>query len=263
MVRGLYSSAAGLLSTALREGVIADNLANSETPGYKARQAVLASFAPLQVQRWGPVTPGGGPFLLALAAAVPLGVLSGGALVDETGTDWSPGPLTASSAPLAVAIDGPGFFAVRAPQGVLYTRAGEFRFDGQGVLVSAQGYPVLDPALRPIRAPGAAAGPAVVDAQGRVTVGGAPVGQLGVFMPPTASLEPAGMGMFALRQGGAAPAATAVTLRPGYAEQSNVDLVGQMAALLEAEQAFVSDQRVLQVVDQTMAAALNDVAAVP
>lgn len=261
MLRGLYSAAAGLLATGLREGVVADNLANSETPGYKARHAVLASFGALGVNRVQAF-----PTMLASVltpSSTALGSIQSGALVDVTAIDWSSGSLTPSDNPLSGAIVGQGFFGIQTPQGVQYTRAGDFHFDAQGTLVNAQGAAVLGVTAQPIVAPGGeSTGVPALDASGQVTVGGNAVGRIGIYNPPLAALQPAGQGAFILATGATPPTPAQGTLHPGYVERANVDLIGQMAALLDIQQVFASDQRAVQTADQTMAVALSDVGTV-
>ncbi len=256
MIRGLYSAASGLLSTQLQEGVIADNLANSGTAGYKSRHVTFAAFGPMALDRVGSV---------ALAAgAAPIGTVSSGALVDQTAIQWTPGPLRATDNPLAAAISGPGMFAVRTPQGVRYTRAGEFRIDGAGVLVNPAGDAVLGPGGHALHVPASLAGATgAIQADGTVRVRGQSIGVVGVFAPPLARLTPVGGSLFALPAGAAAPAAIGASLRPGFVEQANVDVVAQMASLLQVQQAYASDQRAVQIADHTMKAALTDVGTLP
>ncbi len=261
MLRGLYSAAAGLLATGLREGVVADNLANSETPGYKARTAALASFAPMTLDRVQSF-----PTLLAAALGPPttrVGTITSGALVDVTGINWAAGDLTPNQNPLSAAIAGQGFFGVSTPSGVQYTRAGDFHFNAQGTLVTATGASVLGVNGQPIVAPGGESGGVPsLDASGQVMVGGRVVGQIGVYNPPLNALQPTGQGSFLLSAGLPVPAGGQGVLRPGYLEGANVDVVGQMAALMEIQQAFASDQRAVQTADQTMGTALSEVGTV-
>jgi len=259
MLRSLYSAAAGLLSTGIQEGVVADNLANTGTTGYKARQAALATFAPLALSRVQ-------PFAQALSAASglgsgALGTVTSGALVDVTGTDWSEGTLQQSTSPLAAAIDGPGFFAVATGQGVQYTRDGDFRFNAGGQLTDPAGDVVLGANGQPlVAAGGESSGAASIDDHGLLSVGGTAVGTVGVFAPPTNALSSAGGGLFTLTPGTAAPGLQAgATIRPGYLEGSNVDLIGQMASLLQIQQAFTSDQQAVQTADSTLNTGITEV----
>jgi len=263
MIRGLYSGAAGMLSAGLREGVVADNLANSETPGFKAKTAALAAFAPLLVGAAQPLAltlAGGGG-----SAWTPLGAVDSGAIVDVTAINWAPGQVVASDSPLAAAISGPGFFGVSTPQGTQFTRAGDFRLDATGTVVTTAGHQVLGVDGRPLQVPpgltvaGAAQS---IDAAGVVRVGATTLGQLAVFQPPLNALTPTGAALYALAPGAAAPTATAGSVQGGFLERSNVDVVGQMAALLQIEQAFASDQQAVKTADQTANVAITQIGTV-
>ncbi len=256
MIRGLYSAAAGLLATQLQEGVVADNLANSGTAGYKARHVTFAAFGPMALDRVGSVA--------MAAGAAPIGTISSGAMIDQTAVNWTPGPLRATDNPMAAAISGPGMFAVQTAQGIRYTRAGEFRIDGAGLVVNPAGASVLAANGHALRVPSSLAGfTGAIQADGTVRVHGQAVGVVGVFAPPQARLTPVGGSLFALPAGAPAPAAVAATLRPGYVEQANVDVVAQMAALLQVQEAYASDQRAVQIANHTMKTALTDVGSLP
>jgi len=261
MIRGLYSAAAGMLSAQLGEGVVANNLANANTPGFKAETAAFAAFAPLAVNV---AQPSAFALLGAGGASVtPIGSVSSGAIVDATGIRWTPGSVVPSSNRLSAALVGPGFFGVTTPGGVQYTRAGDFRLNRAGTLVNAGGDPVLGMGGVPIRAPAGAAGGAVsLDAAGFVRAGGTVIGQLAVYQPAQTALLPAGQGLYALVPGTAAPAAAAAAVRPGFLEQSNVNVVAQMAGLMQIQQAFSSDQRTVVTADKTAGVAISQVGTV-
>lgn len=252
MIRSIYASAAGMLASELAESSVAANIANVDTAGYKSVDPVLTAFDPLFLSR------------VSAGQAVPLGAVGSGAAVDATPLDWTAGPAQASGNPLAAAIVGPGFFGVQTAQGLRFTRAGDFHLDALGRLVSAGGDPVLGTGGVPLRAPqGWAAGTAQLTADGRLVVGGLTVGRLALFRPPLAALQPAGGGLYALVPGAGVSAPAAATLRPGFVEGSNVDLVGQMAALLQLEQAYAADQQAVLTADRTVTAAISTVGAVP
>jgi flagellar basal-body rod protein FlgF len=262
MLRSLYSAAAGLLSAGVQEGVVADNLANSGTPGYKARSAELGTYATMGVER---VAPFAEMLSQASGGTAALGALASGAVVNVTAVDWAQGPLTGSDNPLAAAIDGPGFFAVATPAGVRYTRGGDFRLNAAGVLTDPRGDPVLDRAGGQITVPGGdtagtariTSGGAVLDGRGRVA------GTVGVFAAAPASLTPVGGGLYAAAAGTPAPGPQAgAVLRPGYVEGSNVDVIGEMASLLAVQQAFASDAQAVRTAGTTMQTAISDVGTV-
>lgn len=101
--------------------VVANNIANASTPGFKA-EMMLMSEVDLPAER-----------------GVKLSYVQDFA----TARDFSAGPLRATGNDLDLAIQGNGFFAVQTPDGVRYTRVGRFQLDANGILVNSQGFPVL------------------------------------------------------------------------------------------------------------------------
>lgn len=251
MIGGLYSAAAGMLSSTLMESDIANNIANAGTAGYKSVDPVLTTFAPLFLER------------LQGGVARPLGTVPSGSVVGGTALNLAAGPLTNSPSPLAAAINGPGFFAVRTPQGLRYTRAGDFMLDAQGTLVTPGGDPVLSSAGTPLVAPPGNRSTAHLVGAGAMVAGGATIGRVGVFQPGATGLSPAGDGLYALAAGSPLPApVVGATLAVGWVEGSNVNLVSQLTSLLQVQQAYTSDQQAVMTADHTMTAAITQVGAV-
>ena len=139
MPYGLYISAEGAQAQNRRLEVVANNLANVETVGFKRQLAGFqARFTEAADQ--GLDMPGQGT----------LADLGGGVLFREAKTDFSPGPLKHSKLPTDLAINGDGFFAVQKGGKAMLTRAGNFALTADGVLVTQQGYPVLSENNSPI-----------------------------------------------------------------------------------------------------------------
>src|SRR5919201_187798 len=157
MDRGLYIAASGMLAESIRQDQLANDLANASTPGYKADRTAQRSF---------------GDILLAnRETGQQIGPLGMGVTADRTVTDWAPAPIEETDQPLDLAIDGEGFFAVRTPQGVRYTRNGQFTTDARGLLLTAQGDEVLSQNGQPVQVVGgkvnaAQVGEMVTTAQG-------------------------------------------------------------------------------------------------
>lgn len=253
VIRGLYSAASGMLAAQAREGVVADNLANSQTVGYQALSTTVSTFGGKKVD----LIPGAIGAVL-VPAARQVGVLASGALLDATQLVFTPGPLRKSDNPLAAAIQGPGMFAVQTAAGVRYTRAGDFHLNASAQLVNAQGDPVLGKGGQPVQLP-PGSGSVRLEGGGELMRAGKPVGQLAVFLPPTTQLLPVGQGLYQLAAGAGAAPALAVRLAPGFLEGANVDITAQMASLLQIQQVFAADASALQVADNTMRTAQNDV----
>ena len=129
MDRGLYIAASGMLAEQIRQDQIANDLANAATLGYKADRTAQREFGDLLLAN---STTGG-----------QVGRQSTAVQVDEIRTDFTPKPARETGEPLDFAITGEGFFSVQTGQGVRYTRNGQFTVSPQGLLVTAQGDPVL------------------------------------------------------------------------------------------------------------------------
>ena len=132
MPYGLYISAEGAHAQATRLEVIANNLANVDTVGFKRELAVFQARYAEEIEQGGD-SPGDGS----------LNDVGGGIMVAETKTDFSPGPMKRTGIPTDMAIEGEGFFVVEKDGESCLTRAGNFRLTSDGELVTQQGYPVL------------------------------------------------------------------------------------------------------------------------
>jgi flagellar basal-body rod protein FlgG len=227
MDRGLYIAASGMLAEQARQDLIAHDLANASTPGYKQDRVASTSF---------------GEMLLAdTTTGRPVGGLGLGTQIDRQITDTSGGPLRDTGEPLDFAVEGDGFFAVRTAAGVRYTRDGQFSRSAAGTLVTATGDAVLGPGGAPVR----------VGADGRV-----PSSAIGVV----ALTNP-------LRQGdnlftGTAGGAGGGRVRGGSLEGSAVDPVHTMVEMLGSLRAFEAGQRVITTIDSTLSKAANQVGSV-
>ena len=129
---GLYLSAMGVLANSQRQDVIANNLANAETVGFK-KDLALFKEQRTEAQLRG----------RAHQSNDLLEPLGGGLVPSGTTLDLSQGPIENTSNPLDVAIVGDGYFAVRNGENLMLTRAGRFQVDRNGVLATDAGHPVL------------------------------------------------------------------------------------------------------------------------
>jgi flagellar basal-body rod protein FlgF len=132
MPYGLYISAEGAHAQARRLEVIANNMANVDTVGFKRQLALFQARYAEETQQGGD-SPGSGS----------INDLGGGLTLHETKTDFAQGPMKATGIPTDMALEGDGFFVVQKDGQEYLTRAGNFRFTSRGELVTQQGYPVL------------------------------------------------------------------------------------------------------------------------
>ena len=193
--------------------VIANNIANASTTGFKKEAAVFAEYVEGRGQE--PSVSFG-----ALRAHFP--VMDQGAMVATGGV-------------LDVAIEGEGWFGVRVGGEVLLTRAGQFQLDGNGIVVNQDGYPVLDEAGGEIQVPEGA--PEItVGGDGTVTANGFGVAQIGVLIVEAQDLTRVGGDLW--RNSGPTRFAEDPRVRQGFLEGSNVSAVEEMARLIETQRLF-------------------------
>jgi flagellar basal-body rod protein FlgG len=228
MERGLYIAASGMLSEMVRQDQIANDLANASTPGYKADRATQRSF---------------GDILLANSVSgATVGPLGLGSRIDSIVTDTTAAPVRDTGDPLDLAVQGDGWFGVQSPQGLRYTRNGQFGVSPQGTLVDSLGNQVLGQNGAPVR----------VGADGR------PDPRLvGVFNVTA----PRKIGDSYVT--GAAAGAATGTVRQGALEGSNADPSKSMVDMIASFRAFESGQRVIRTIDETLQKASNSVGGLP
>ena len=213
MDSGYYAACAGLAAQVQALDLIAHNLANLGTTGYRAEQATFRSL----------LAGGGSVPVNPLNAAVnDFGVLAGSRI------DRTAGSLTATGNPLDLGIAGGGFFAVQSAKGLVYTRNGSFHVTPAGQLVTGQGDPVLGE-QGPVTMP---SGAVSVSADGTVSVDGSVVVKLRlVEFAPLTNLSPVGDSLYAAPDGSALPAASS-SIRQGMLEDSNVNSVEGVVQLI-------------------------------
>lgn len=158
---------------------------------------------------------------------------------DSTGWDSSSGQLETTGRSLDVAVKGPGWLAVQAPDGTeAYTRAGDLHVDSTGILMTAAGDPVLGDS-GPITIPpyssitlGSDGSVSVVpQGQGPETV--STVGRIKLVNPPVGNLTRGGDGLFRTSDGSTASADASVQLVSGTLESSNVNIAETMVNMIE------------------------------
>jgi flagellar basal-body rod protein FlgF len=201
--------------------IIANNIANMTTSGFKAEAMLLE-----------PVTVDAGQGQ-RLAFVQDVGVVR----------DLRPGPLTTTGNPLDLAIEGSGYFVVGTAGGIRYGRSGHFRLDELGALVTADGEPVLDDGGAPLNLP-PNAGEVTVAADGTVSDADGVVGRLDlVTFADEQRLRKVGGGLYRADQT-PQPAADARVVQ-GALEGSNVQPIVEMTEMMATVRAYEGAQRVL------------------
>ncbi len=251
MTYGLWLSAAGLQVNQHRQALIANNLANLNTAGFKRDLAVYREREVESATR-----PGGLTFRHRL-----LDGMTGGTWQNPTATIFEQGPLEKGGR-LDVAIDGDGFFAVQVGQDVRYTRDGRFTLDEAGDLVTvAGGNPVLDQQGQPIHVGRVAPGRIAIESEGGILIGDREVATLGVTdFADRSLLIKAGQNTFDARH--AEPVSATGQVRQGYVEGSGVEPTTELVQMIEAARAYELNATMISLQDGMVGQAVNSVGSV-
>lgn len=239
MVTGLYAAGVGMLALEQKQDVLANNIANAATPGFKRQQAVDKGFYQLLYRKarnpfWANRVNGPG----------------GGLNTTETYTDFKSGPLEQTGDPLNVALIGPGFLSVQTPQGVRYTRDGHLSIDPQGRITTSDGFLVQGQGGQPITADGTTV---EIGDGGAVMVDGEQAGTLALTeFNDGRLLERAGYNLWRATDAAQGQPAAQTAVAGGMLEASNVQTPYEMVNMINVSRAYEANQRVLTSIDTTM-----------
>jgi len=234
VISGLYTAASGMIAQQAKQDILANNLANADTPGFKADLLTIDSSADL-------------PNTLSDSDS-PAAIVRPGRL----GIDASSGILKPTGNPLNLAIMGRGLFVVETPQGERFTRAGSFTRDSEGFLATSEGFRVLGSG-GPIRVPDRGL---QVDGRGGI----ANVGSLRIVAgPDEPGLVKIGGNLYAVPNGSPPPQEVPeANIVQGHLESSNVNVVQSMVEMLASLRTYEAYQRTIQALDQTTGQAANE-----
>ena len=227
MDSGYYAAMSGLVARTQALDTAASNLANAQTPGYRAEReyfrSVLLGIDAINSQLGRTVNN--------------FGLLGGDQL------SMAQGPLQVTGNPLDLAIEGQGFFLVQTPNGPRYTRDGGFHRAPGGQLVTEAGDAVLSATNQPILIP---PGEVSVGVDGAISVAGGVVASVGVFtFPAGTQLTPEGTNHYVAPQGVAAMASTNASVHQGAIESANQDVIqGSLDLIVMQRQAEMMQKAV-------------------
>ena len=231
MDRLIYTAASAARALMQRQDGLTQNLANANTPGYRAGEV---AFRAVPVRGEG----------------VPTRVM---ALEASAGFDDRSGPIESTGRALDVAVLGAGYLTVQAPDGTeAYTRSGALQVGPDGALLSPGGLPVLGeggPLTVPAGTTASIAGDGTVSARG-ATGPAQTVGRLKLVNAPAAELRKGDDGLLRRIDGEDAAADPAVRVAAGSLEGSNVNVVEAMVGMIAAARQFDTQMKLLQTAEQ-------------
>jgi len=263
MLRALYTAATGSQTQQFNIDVIANNVANVNTTGYKKARAEFQDLLSQTYSAAGAIGDQG--------TTDPVGIQVGlGVQVSATQRVFLPGSIAQTGNPLDLAIQGDGFYQVLTDSGdVAYTRDGNFKRDANGTIVSSDGYPLQPNITIPTDAT-----EIVIGLNGTVSVrqaGSTDLSQVGqiqlVRFSNPAGLEAIGRNLYQktpasgdATQGTAGQGEFAkTTINQGFLEGSNVQIVEELINLITAQRAFEANSNVIKAADEILQTTNNTI----
>jgi flagellar basal-body rod protein FlgG len=254
MIRALYSAATGMLSQQLNIDVIANNLANVNTAGFKKGRADFQELLYQTIREPGSAS--------TSTTQSPTGIQVGlGVRPAAVQRLFLQGSLVQTGNPLDLAVEGDGFFQVQLQTGeTAYTRAGSFKIDNQSRLVTSDGDP-LEPAITvPLDAEEIAVGQdGIVTASLPGQSAPSQIGQLQIarFANP-AGMRAVGRNLSEETESGGTPQVGTPgedgrgTILQGFVEQSNVSVVEELISLIVGQRAYEVTSRAITAADEML-----------
>lgn len=234
MVRGIYSSAAGMITQSKKIDVLGNNISNVDTTGFKENNITLSDFGQEIATRTDDNTQVG---------TMPLCVVLG-----QESTDFSDGTLKSTGINTDLAISGNGLFAVTSPNGggVKYTRGGDFSVDAQGYLALPSGERLLSQNGTALKVGSSNFN---ISSDGTVTLANGSTEKVNVYTAASVqNISKRKDGFYNITGATVANG----QIKQGWLEDSNTDVVDDMTGLMESTRSFQGCQQAFQVSLQTL-----------
>ena len=220
MDSGYYAAVSGWVARSQALDSAAANLANAQTPGFRAEREYFRSFlaaADAEISQVG-------------------NAVNGFGLLGGTRLSSAQGPMQHTGNPLDIGIEGDGFFAIQTEHGLRFTRDGSFHRSQSGALVTAAGEPVLSTNKQPIAVP---PGEVSIGADGALSVAGGVFASVGVFaFPAGTQLAAEGANRYKAPDGVTGALSQKFALHQGEVEGANQDAIqGSLDLLMMQRQA--------------------------
>lgn len=213
--------------------IIANNVANAATTGFKQEGLIFSEFI----------------------KSNPEGTSLSMGYGNVRNTSFLQGGLSQTQGTFDFALEGEGFFLIETPAGERLTRAGSFTPNAEGELVTPDGYRVLDAGGAPIFVP-PDAGSVAVSADGTMSADGRLLGQMGIVQPVDRNGMVREDGVMFRAEGGYEPDDKSRVLQ-GFVEKSNVDPITAIARMVQVQRAYEMGQSFMESEDERVRSAVN------
>jgi flagellar basal-body rod protein FlgG len=239
MIKGLYRSASGMIPHVKMQEITANNLANASAPGFKRDMLFVKELSKAQAKNYPTKSDWETP------------------MIDQVYTDYDQGMLDKTENPLDLAIEGDGFFSLELEDGALaLSRNGSFTVDQSGYLVNSEGHRVLGDG-GPINV---GQGEVSISETGQVEVDESLVGNIRIVMVADPKLlNKIGMTEFLAPENVEPLSAKGFSIKQGYLETSNVNVIKEMVNMVISYRNFESDAQAVKAQDESLEKLINNV----
>lgn len=245
MLKGIYSAASGMMAIEHQKSVLANNMANVNTTGFKEDKGVIEAFPQMLINR------------IDRRGVRPLGVMGTGSQYAYNYINFLDGPIRKTENPLDLALVGPGFFVVETPEGIRYTRDGNFTLNGDRQLVDFNGNYILGEE-----------GPITLDvenflfdAAGYLRSNGENLDRIQlVAFPEPGALRKVGSNYYEpVVEAGEPFFPEETQVMAGFLEGSNVNIINTMTEMIAAVRLYETQMKAVQAQDETLEKTVNQV----
>ena len=239
MIKGLYRSASAMLPRLKQQEAIANNLANVSTPGFRKDMIFTQELSRAQARQTIQKSDWQQP------------------MIDQVYTSFEQGGLDKTDNPLDLALEGNGLFVYETKEGdLVYSRAGNLIVNPQGFLVNPEGHRLLGDG-GPINV---GAGTVSVSESGQVDVDNALLANIRVVdFEDKSALQKVGNAAFMIPEGIEPAAAVDFTIRQGYLESSNVEIIREMVNMIISFRNYEADAQAAKAQDDSLAKLMANV----
>ena len=236
METSLHVAAAGQLKLRQQLTVVANNIANVNTAGFRAEIVDFKNIISRSSQE---------------DVHFPV--------VSKLYPSLEQGSLERTDNPLDIALSGEGWFSISTPAGNAYTRDGRLTINSFGGLQTLEGYQILDAGGAPIQLDPKAEAPEILQ-DGRIVSKGQQLGNIGVFQLPAEALTSrySNSAFLSSVAGIPTPIGNDVTINQGFIEQSNVSAVSELANLITITMAYENVSSIVGKVDDALNTAVRE-----
>lgn len=260
MIRGLYTAVSGMITQEAKQDVITNNLANSNTVGYKSDNLLIKKFDDVLIENYDRIS--GGKNVRNV-----IGSMSFGSAIDGTNVSFTQGVISQTDSPTDFAIDGRGFFSINSKDKTgnmqsMYTRDGNFHVDNNGFLVTSSGDYVMGTNLKtkkvePIKVNNSKI---VSDTNNNISLDGKLAYKLNmVDFNNYATLKKSGDNLYI---GGTPNKNQNISIKQNSLEGSNVNVTNEIINMMTVMRSYESNQKVIASIDETLGKAVNEVGSV-